>query len=88
MTLISAIIYLVIIIRLMFFDKTGMQHKPHISLLAYIIIISAGYSLVYSAYGIYEPPHEWEVILELMFAIIIINCGGNLSAAMRGGHAK
>jgi len=87
MITVNAVIYLAIILRLMFFDKSGMKYKPGVSILAYCIIISAGYVMVNSLYGIYEPPHAWEVILNLLFMIVVFKSGGNLSTAMKGARA-
>lgn len=83
MTIINAIILLLIIGRLMYFNKADMTHKLSVSILSYATIIAAGYVLIYSLAGIYEPPHPGEVFFDALFMIILYRAKGNLSATMR-----
>lgn len=79
----DAAVCLLIMLRLMFFDKRGKDHRPMVAILAYLVILSAGYTAFRILMGRYVQADPGEFMLNLTVCISVWLSGGNLAKFVR-----
>jgi len=83
----NAIVCLLIMFRLLFFNKKGKSHRPAVALFAYLIILASGYIAFRIAHGDYAQADPSEFMLNLAVCISVWLAGGNLAKFVRGYDA-
>ncbi|EPM3081450.1 MULTISPECIES: phage holin family protein [Enterobacteriaceae] len=79
----NAVICLLIMFRLMFFNKTGKSYRLGVSLFAYLIILSAGYTAFRIIHGDYMQVDPGEFMLNATVCVAVWLAGGNLAKFVR-----
>ncbi|OZP65182.1 MULTISPECIES: phage holin family protein [Enterobacter cloacae complex] len=79
----NAVVCLLIMFRLMFFNKTGKSYRRGVSLFAYLIILSAGYTAFRIIHGDYMQVDPGEFMLNATVCIAVWLAGGNLAKFVR-----
>lgn len=79
----NAVVCLLIMFRLMFFNKTGKSYRRGVSLFAYLIILSAGYTAFRIIHGDYMQVDSGELMLNTTICIAVWLAGGNLAKFVR-----
>ncbi|MBW5823301.1 phage holin family protein [Yersinia enterocolitica] len=74
----NALVCLLIVVRLMFCQKTGRYRFFH-SVLAYLVILAAGWIGIRICYGQYSAADPAELLLNLSFCLAIWGAGGNIA---------
>lgn len=75
---VNALVCVLIVVRLMFYQKKG-RYRFMFSALAYLIILSAGWIAVRIFYGQYSGADPAELLLNLSFCVAIWGAGGNVA---------
>ena len=79
----NAVVCLLIMFRLMFFNKTGKSYRRGVSLFAYMIILSAGYTAFRIIHGDYMQVDPGEFMLNATVCVAVWLAGGNLAKFVR-----
>lgn len=79
----NAVVCLLIMFRLMFFNKTGKSYRRGVSLFAYLIILSAGYTAFRIIHGDYMQVDPGEFMLNTTVCVAVWLAGGNLAKFVR-----
>ncbi|AJI83328.1 Protein of uncharacterised function (DUF754) [Yersinia enterocolitica] len=74
----NALVCLLIVVRLMFYQKTG-RYRFFYSALAYLVILAAGWIGIRICYGQYSGADPAELLLNLSFCLAIWGAGGNIA---------
>ncbi|MGT3291555.1 phage holin family protein [Yersinia enterocolitica] len=74
----NALVCLLIVVRLMFCQKTG-RYRFFYSVLAYLVILAAGWIGIRICYGQYSGADPAELLLNLSFCLAIWAAGGNIA---------
>ncbi|EPW5280259.1 phage holin family protein [Yersinia enterocolitica] len=74
----NALVDLLIVVRLMFYQKTG-RYRFFYSVLAYLVILAAGWIVIRICYGQYYGTDPAELLLNLSFCLAIWSAGGNIA---------
>ncbi|HEI6740054.1 phage holin family protein [Yersinia enterocolitica] len=74
----NALVCLLIVVRLMFYQKTG-RYRFFYSVLAYLVILAAGWIVIRICYGQYSGADPAELLLNLSFCLAIWGAGGNIA---------
>lgn len=74
----NALVCLLIVVRLMFYQKTG-RYRFFYSALAYLVILAAGWIVIRICYGQYSAADPAELLLNLSFCLAIWGAGGNIA---------
>ena len=83
----DAVVCLLIMFRLLFFNKKGRSHRPAVALFAYLIIIASGYTAFRISHGQYVQADPGEFMLNLTVCVSVWLSGGNLAKFVRGHDA-
>ena len=79
----NAIICMAIVLRLMFFSKSGKQHRPGYAWMAYLLILSAGFTSFRIFLGHYTYVDPGELFLNAAICIAVWRAKGNLAKVVR-----
>ncbi|EFE7939914.1 phage holin family protein [Escherichia coli] len=79
----NAMICLLIMFRLLFFNKAGKAHRLGVSVFAYLIILSAGYTAFRIIHGDYMQVDPGEFMINVTVCIAVWLAGGNLAKFVR-----
>ncbi|MEG1111404.1 MAG: phage holin family protein [Hafnia sp.] len=79
----NAIICMAIVMRLMFFSKAGKTHRPGYAWMAYLLILSAGFTAFRILLGHYSNVDPGELFLNLAICIAVWRAKGNLAKVVR-----
>ena len=82
--LINAGACLVIVLRLMYFSKENKQHKLSAALLAYGMILCAGFVLFHILTGQYSHAEPAEVLFNVIISVLLVRSKGNVSQLIKG----
>jgi CHASE2 domain-containing sensor protein len=74
----NAAVCILIAIRLMFFQRNGRRHRRLMALLAYIIILAAGYISFRIWFGQYIHVDPAELLLNFTICVAVWRAGGNI----------
>ncbi|ELK1314685.1 phage holin family protein [Leclercia sp.] len=75
----NAIICALIVVRLMFFSKSGKRHRPGVTLMAYLMILAAGFTAFRILYGKYLQVDPGELMLNVAICVAVWRSRGNLA---------
>ena len=78
----NALVCLLIVVRLMFYQKKG-RYRFFYSVLAYLVILAAGWITIRIGYGQYSGADPAELLLNTTFCLAIWGAGGNIAKASR-----
>lgn len=78
----NALVCLLIVVRLMFYQKKG-RYRFFYSALAYLVILAAGWVTIRICYGQYSGADPAELLLNTAFCLAIWGAGGNIAKASR-----
>ena len=78
----NAAVCMLIAIRLMFFQRNGRRHRRLMALLAYIIILAAGYISFRIWFGQYVRVDPAELLLNFTILIAVYRARGNIAQAV------
>lgn len=79
----NAITCMAIVMRLMFFSKTGRKHRPGYAWMAYFLILSAGFTAFRIILGQYSYVDPGELFLNLAICAAVWRAKGNLAKVVR-----
>ncbi|EOH0525695.1 phage holin family protein [Klebsiella aerogenes] len=80
---VNAIVCMLIVVRLMFFSKSGRRHRPAVAVMAYLIILSAGYIAFSILFGKYLQVDPGELFLNIGVCIAVWRADGNLAKVVK-----
>lgn len=75
----NAIVCMAIVLRLLFFSKSGKQHRPGIACMAYLLILSAGFTSFRILLGHYSQVDPGELFLNAAICLAVWLAKGNLA---------
>ena len=78
----NASVCMLIAIRLMFFQRNGRRHRRLMAVLAYIIILAAGYISFRIWFGQYVRVDPAELLLNVTILIAVYRARGNIAQAV------
>ena len=78
----NAAVCMLIAIRLMFFQRNGRRHRRLMAVLAYIIILAAGYISFRIWFGQYVRVDPAELLLNVTILIAVYRARGNIAQAV------
>ena len=78
----NAAVCMLIAIRLMFFQRNGRRHRRLMAVLAYIIILAAGYISFRIWFGQYVRVDPAELLLNFTILIAVYRARGNIAQAV------
>lgn len=77
--LVNAIICVVIVIALMFYQRGGSRHRPGVSMLAYLtVLVYASIPFRY-LFGLYQESHWLVVVANFLICAAVLWARGNLA---------
>ena len=79
----NAVVCMAIVIRLMFFSKEGKAHRPGYAWMAYLLILSAGFTSFRILLGQYTLVDPGELFLNAAICIAVWRAKGNLAKVIR-----
>lgn len=79
MILFNSIICLLIVARIMFYERRNSVHRPFISILAYIFAVAAGMEAIKGFLGVAVPPSISSVVLNFLFCAALFCVRGNVA---------
>ena len=82
--IVNALACLVIILRLMYFNKENRTHKKSAALLAYGMIVCAGFVLFHIITGQYSRAEPAEVLFNVIISVLLVRSKGNVSKLIKG----
>ena len=77
----NAVVCLLIVVRLMFYQKKAGSYRFMYSLLAWLVIVSAGWIAIRIFYGDYIGADPAELLLNFSFCLSILGARGNIAKA-------
>ena len=83
----NAAICALIVIRLLFFSKSGKRHRPAVAWIAYMVILAAGFTAIRILYGKYTQVDPGELLLNLAICVAVWRSRGNLAKVFQKGGA-
>lgn len=78
----NASVCMLIAIRLMFFQRNGRRHRRLMAVLAYIIILAAGYISFRIWFGQYVHVDPAELLLNVTICVAVWRARGNIAQAV------
>lgn len=84
----NAVVSLLIVLRLMFYQKKAGSYRFMYSLLAWLVIVAAGWIAIRIFYGEYSGADPAELLLNFSFCLTIWGAGGNIAKATQVGKKK
>lgn len=89
----NALVCMLIVLRLMFYQKKSGHYRFLYSLLAWLVIVAAGWIAIRIFYGEYSAADPAELLLNFSFCLTVWGAGGNIAKATnwqnkRGKHGK
>ena len=79
----NAIVCMAIVMRLMFFSKAVKTHRPGYAWMAYLLILSAGFTAFRILLGHYTNVDPGELFLNAAICIVVWRAKGNLAKVIR-----
>lgn len=79
MILFNSIICLLIVARIMFYERHNSAHRPFISILAYIFAVAAGMEAIKGLLGVAVPPSISSVVLNFLLCAALFCVRGNVA---------
>lgn len=79
----NAVVCMAIMMRLMFFSKTGKTHRPGYAWMAYLLILATGFNAFRILLGHYNHVDPGELLLNLAVCIAVWRAKGNLAKVVR-----
>ncbi|EOZ4422645.1 phage holin family protein [Escherichia coli] len=79
----NAVVCMAIVMRLMFFSKTGRKHRPGYAWMAYLLILAAGFTAFRILLGHYVYVDPGELFLNLAICAAVWRAKGNLAKVVR-----
>ncbi|EKA2133018.1 phage holin family protein [Citrobacter freundii] len=83
---INAVICSVIVVVLMFYQRTGSRHRPLISLLAYFVVLVYASIPFRYLFGLYQESHWMVVIVNLLICAAVLWARGNVARLVDAVH--
>lgn len=84
MLTINSLICLLIVLRVMFFQRGQATHRPLISVLAYLITVAAGSEVLMAVLGRGTVPSVGSITLNAVLCLALIAVGGNVADLFKG----
>ncbi|WP_395263264.1 phage holin family protein [Enterobacter hormaechei subsp. xiangfangensis] len=75
----NAIVCLLIMVRLMFFRKEGKRHRLSVAVLAYLVILAAGFNAFNILLGHYVQVNLGDLLLNSVICMAVWLAHGNLA---------
>lgn len=88
MIILNSVICLLIVIRIVLFERQASQHRPLISIAAYIIAVAAGVELLQAIMGFATTPSISSLILNTLLCAALYSVRGNVAELFKDSSSQ